>query len=83
MITPMAPVLDDLRAAAKGSGRTQAGLARALGLSGAHVCQFLAGTKGLSVEAAERLAALLGLEIVTRRAPGARPGGARTKGRGK
>lgn len=64
MISMMKPLLDDLRAAAKASSWSQAEIARALGLSTPHICQFYAGTKGLSVEAAERLAAFLGLEIV-------------------
>jgi transcriptional regulator with XRE-family HTH domain len=74
----MAPILNELRAAAKASSWSQAEVARALGLSTPHVCQFYAGDKGLSVEAAEKLAAFLGLEIVTRQAP---KGKAKRKGK--
>lgn len=63
---PMAPIMHDLRAAAKASSLAQADICRALELSRPHICQFLAGTKGLSVEKAEQLAELLGLEIVVR-----------------
>jgi transcriptional regulator with XRE-family HTH domain len=66
MIPMMTPILDDLRTAAKASPRSQAEIARALGLGPSQVCMFYAGRRGLSVEAAEKLAALLGLEIVAR-----------------
>jgi transcriptional regulator with XRE-family HTH domain len=66
MIMSMAPLMDILRAAAKASSLSQADICRALGLSRPHVSQFYAGTKGLSVAASEKLAALLGLEIVAR-----------------
>jgi lauroyl/myristoyl acyltransferase len=62
----MTPLLDDLRTAAKAGPWTQGDICRALGLSRPHVSQFLSGEKGLSVEAAEKLAAFLGLEIVAR-----------------
>ena len=66
MIMSMAPLMDILRAAAKASSLSQADICRALGLSRPHICQFYAGTKGLSVEKAEELAAFLRLEIVAR-----------------
>ena len=66
MIMSMAPIMNDLRAAAKASSLSQADVCRALELSRPHISQFFAGTKGLSIEKAEELAALLGLEIVAR-----------------
>ena len=62
----MTPAIDDLRAAAKASSWSQAEIARALGLSTPHICQFYAGKKGMTFKSAEKLAAFLGLEIVAR-----------------
>jgi len=66
MITSMAPLLDDIRAALKASGQSRYAIAKATSISQAHLCQFVKGTKGLSVEAAEVLAEHLGLELVAR-----------------
>ena len=65
-IPMMTPILDDLRTAAKASSWSQVEIARALELTPSQVCLFYAGKRGLSVEKAEELAALLGLEIVAR-----------------
>jgi transcriptional regulator with XRE-family HTH domain len=80
MIPMMTPILDDLRTAAKASSWSQAEIARALELTPSQVCMFYAGKRGLSVEAAEKLAAFLGLEIVTRPKDKPKP---KTKKRGK
>jgi len=77
MVLTMAPIMNDLRAAAKAQ-LSQAEICRALKLSRPHICQFFAGTKGLSIEKAEELAELLGLEIVAR--PKSKP---KTKARAK
>lgn len=62
----MAPILDDIRAAIKASGKTRYAIAKDVGISQSQLCQLMAGTKGLSVEAVERLAEYLGLEIEIR-----------------
>jgi len=67
MIPPMAPLLDDIRAGLKTCGQSRYAIAKATGLSEAHLCQFVKGTKGLSVDAVELLADHLGLEITVRR----------------
>ena len=59
-------VYDDLREAINASGKTRYRLWQETGLSQAHLSQFMAGTKGLSVEAIEKLAQCLDLEIVAR-----------------
>jgi len=82
MIMSMTPAIDDLRKAAKASSWSQAEIARALGLSTPHVCQFYAGTKGLTFKSAEKLAAFLGLEIIVRSKDKAKPKG-KAKGKGK
>ena len=66
-MTVMAPILDDIRKAIQAGKTSRYALAKQTGLSQAHLCQFMAGTKGLSVEAAERLAECLGLEITVRK----------------
>jgi len=66
MIPMMSPILDDLRKAAKGSSWSQADISRALELTPAQVCLFFSGKRGLSIDKAEELSGLLGLEIVVR-----------------
>ena len=66
MMKAMAPMLDDIRQAVLKSGRTRADIAREVQLSETHFSQFMSGGKGLSVEAAERLAACLGLAVVVK-----------------
>ena len=62
----MAPVLDDIRRAISESDESRADIAREAKLSETHLSQFMAGSKGLSVEAAERLAACVGLAVVVK-----------------
>ena len=65
MISRM-PVYDDLRHAIDASGKTRYRLWRETGISQAQLSQFMAGSKGLSVEALEKLAECLDLEVVAR-----------------
>lgn len=60
------PVYDDIREAIEASGKTRYRLWKETGISQAHLCQFMAGTKGLSVEALEKLAECLDLQIVAK-----------------
>ena len=73
--------MNDLRTAAKASSLSQAEISRALGLVPSQICQFYAGTRGLSVEKAEQLAEFLGLEIVAR--PKGNKGKSKPKKKGK
>ncbi|MCC7193573.1 MAG: helix-turn-helix transcriptional regulator [Phycisphaeraceae bacterium] len=61
----MPPVYDHIRKAIAASNKSRYRMAKETGISEPHLCQFMAGTKGLSVEALERLADCLGLEIIT------------------
>ena len=60
------PVYDDLRQAIEASGLSRYQLWKQTGISQAHLSQFMAGKKGLSVEALEQLAGCLDLEVVAR-----------------
>lgn len=60
------PVYDDIRHAIDASGKSRYRLWQETGISQAHLSQFMAGAKGLSVEAMEKLADCLDLEIVAR-----------------
>ena len=63
MMSPMPPIYDDIRAAITASDKSRYRLWQETGISQGHLSEFMAGTKGLSVEALERLADCLGLEI--------------------
>lgn len=60
------PVYDDIRRAIDACGRTRHRLSQETGISESQLSQFVAGTKGLSVESLELLADCLGLEIIAR-----------------
>ena len=62
----MEPILRQLRRATEASGWGRSALARELGITPGHVTKFLDGERGLSVEVAERLAAILKMEIMLR-----------------
>jgi len=62
----MPPIYDDIREAIVASDKSRYRIAKETGIGEPHLCQFMAGTKGLSVEALERLAANLGMEITAR-----------------
>ena len=63
---PMAPILDDIRKAIRASGKSRYRMSKDLGISEGQLSELMAGTKGLSVEAVERLVEYLGLEVVIR-----------------
>ena len=64
MIPMMASILDDIRKAIKASRKTRYRISKDTGISESQLCGLMAGTKGLSIEAMERLADYLGFEIV-------------------
>ncbi len=66
MIPMMAPILNDIRKAIKASGKTRYRISKDTGISEGQLSELMAGTKGLSIEALERLAYYLGLDIVVR-----------------
>ena len=66
MMNVVSPIYDDIRQAIEASGKSRYRLWQETGISQAQLCSFMAGTKGLSVEALERLADCLGLRITTR-----------------
>ena len=61
----MTPILNDIRKAIDASDKKRAQISRETGISESRLCQLMAGTKGLSIEALELLADCLGLKIVT------------------
>ena len=63
----MAPIYDDIRNAIEAGDMTRYRIAKETGISESQLSLFMAGNKGLSVEALETLADCLGLEITTRR----------------
>ena len=65
MILVMTPILDDIREAIDASDKSRYRIAKETGISESRLCQLMAGTKGLSIEALELLADCLGLKIVT------------------
>jgi len=66
MMSSMPPVYEEVRQAIATSDKSRYRLWQETGISQGHLCEFMAGTKGLSVEALEKLADCLGLEIITR-----------------
>ena len=66
MILDMAQVLDEIRVAIKASGKTRYRIAKDLEISQAQLSRLMSGERGLSIEALERLADYLELEIVIR-----------------
>jgi len=63
----MSPIYDDIREAIEAGDMTRYRIAKETGISESQLSSFMAGNKGLSVEALETLADCLGLEITTRR----------------
>ncbi len=63
----MPPIYDDIREAIEASELTRYRIAKETGIGESQLSLFMAGKKGLSVEALETLADCLGLEITTRR----------------
>ena len=62
----MPPIYNHVREAIAASEKSRYRIAKETGIGEPHLCRFMAGTKGLSVEALEKLADCLGLEIITR-----------------
>lgn len=63
----MSPIYDDIRDAIEASDMTRYRIAKHTGIGESQLSLFMAGKKGLSVEALETLADCLGMEITTRR----------------
>ncbi len=62
----MAPILDDIRKAIKSSDVTRYRISKDTGINESQLSALMAGRKGLSIVALEKLADYLGLEVVTR-----------------
>lgn len=60
------PIYDEIRKSIGTSDKTRYRLWQETGISQAQLSQFMAGDKGLSVEALEKLAHCLNLEIIAR-----------------
>lgn len=63
----MTPIYDDIRDAIEAGDMSRYRIAKQTGISESQLSLFMAGNKGLSVEALETLADCLGLEITTKR----------------
>lgn len=60
----MSETLDKLKAAIGASGESRRQIALRANVNEAALCRLMSGERGLSIDAAERLAAALGLKIV-------------------
>jgi transcriptional regulator with XRE-family HTH domain len=67
MIERMAPIYDEIREAIKASEKSRYRLSQETGISQGQLSEFMAGTKGLSVESLELLAECLEVAITTKR----------------
>ncbi len=63
----MTRILDAICEAIEASDRTRYRIAKDTGISQTHLSRIMSGERGLSINALERLADHLGLEIVVRR----------------
>jgi len=61
----MPPIYEEIRQAIAASDKSRYRLWQETSISQGHLCEFMAGTKGLSVESLEKLADCLDLEIIT------------------
>lgn len=59
-------VLQAIKIAIEESGETRAAIARRAGMAESQLSRLMSNERGLRIEAAERLAGALGLEIVVR-----------------
>ena len=66
-MSTMAEVLEQVRKAIAASGKSRYRIWQETGISQAQLSMLMDGTRGLSIEALERLADCLGLDIVIRR----------------
>ena len=64
MILTMTPILDDIRKAIKNSDATRYRISKDTGINESQLSALMAGRKGLSIEALERLADYLRLNVV-------------------
>ncbi len=63
----MSYVFEQLREMIEASGKTRYRISKETGIAEPHLCNFMQQKVGLSMEAVERLADYLGLEVVIRR----------------
>lgn len=66
IISFVATIYEQLRLAIERSERSRYSIAKEAGVAEAQLSQFMSGSKGLSIEALERLVAVLELEVVIR-----------------
>lgn len=66
MMALMAEILDRLKKAIRKSGKSRYRLARESGIAESALSRLVSGERGLSIEAAEKLALALDLEIIIR-----------------
>lgn len=62
----MSTILDNIRQCIRDSDKSRYVLAKECGVSESQLSQLMAGTKGLSYDALERLVEALGMEIIIR-----------------
>jgi len=62
----MSPIYDDIREAIRTSKRSRYSISKEIDIRESQLCEFMGGTKGLSVESLERVADCLGLEVTIR-----------------
>jgi len=68
----MRPILNQVRAAIKASGKTRYRIAQETGIPESQLCRLMSAEAGLSIESLEKLAKCLGLEIIIRPKGGGR-----------
>ncbi len=66
MLVVMAELLDRLRQAIRECGKTRYRLAQETRIAESALSRLMSGERGLSIDAAERLAEALGLQIIVR-----------------
>ena len=66
MMAGMATILDAIREAIERDERSRYRIAKDIGVTQGHLSRLMSGERGLSVDAVERLAEYLGLEIIIR-----------------
>ncbi len=66
MMTCMGRLLDEIRNAIDASGKTRYRIAQESGIAESVLSRLMSGERGLSIDALERLADYLGLEITMR-----------------
>ena len=74
MIEGMGRLLDEIRAAIEASDKTRYRIAKESGVAESALSRLMSGERGLSIDAAESLAASLRLKIALKRRTGERGG---------